>query len=1740
MMSREIAAPAIARERAIGDGGDAWYEHAWKYPVAVAADLGQNVVNTGIHLYNFLAPESIEAKDISRYAFMTNDLAAYTKQHTDAVNLGSFMAGAIIPGFGISKAMSLARTGAGAWGPTFRGVGLHTFNARIEAASAIAEKAAKAGASATADFQAARRTAKAWTMGEAVAENVLFEASVVGLMSQHPYFEEGWNPTLGLGGIALGAGVGGWLKWAKVSGKLNSTVQAAQEGQIGVVKSVLAQDELMTIAVPYLQKSYGWGTVVEAEKATRADYMQGIDQLTQAGGGAPVATTQGVRVSEFLRHATQQTEKRILTALHSMSDKSLRATEDMHEGNLHWDLVPDTANPGAYLQPGKQRMAYNYMMGQVRQGLGVQELNGSLHSSPVENMRAPWKTLSESSVSAPITPQFWDIMREGTDGLLTRTLDPVTNTHTLPPLPFISKLDKLAKVWSDPVTNTWHFDLSAIKGDATAMHYLALKIQEKGAANIVVEFGARGGNRFDRIYQRAGERANETLSKDLAKTYSTVEDARQALPSYMDEYQAISWWNGETVAQSSIAAHMTKRAGHAMQGYVHTPTLIALAAQINKGPMRSASGQFRPYEPVHAYFNRTALTPTAQADSGLVHTMLAMERLAPPGTLPVFKAAPSDLWTHQAAYTLGASIDGLSSTPALLSKVQQLKVDSIRDIITTPGLHAADPMQLSIHTNTPVATVNLIRQALDADPALAATDVISRYVRDTSPEAWLVYRSVDDARAAIHEPSVSIRGQSKNALNPTEIAAKLDAEGIEQMAAQIVDDVSFTAGQSNEFVRTLYEGHVRNEDMAVVRKHLDDLASDTAAGSVLTSTDFGMRRFKNLNAQLTALGSRSQHVINERLKNMKQTTRLAFEGVASSKAATTQFEYVKNALAALGPEDFETAHMGIQPDGRVLLQRAKPATTTAPAIPDIFLKYSDTAGTDIVLMPEVRTLFDTLQKPADELWGVRQAINGIFGRDTGAQRRPMWLPSPSLEHSMQAFIWDAKTSKVSRIIGNDMETFTQAVADYRAANAQAIADKLITVHMRNDTELGDWLRLRNLMELEGTTRPIPMMRRSGIAQHKITGSTQVLNQTLRDFEAEYNAVARQYIKVANQDVFGKLDILERFHKSPREAGPARSSFLAMQDRVSPATVAKATLLNTSLQYTNKPLTSIDNFVSFAIDRTNVGIRKAWAQGTKSDAAITRAFAEHSAVLRANNIPVPWQNEMQYAIDRTPELHPVAKDFVAKMNSIVATMALRLLDFSHPIVTTLSAPLIMSAEGVGQGGLTHIQAAKMIYETGRDWMRQAINSAASPEAYAILKQGEALGHTQRRISEATEAIAANFGSKNWLSRFTESKAFELMTWTSDHSESMTREMAYLMGYRLAQRTSPAADPAFLHSHAALFTNRAMGNYASRQRPVIFQGATGQAIGLFQTFMYTMGQNLFRYAENQNMRAISGMLGSYTGMFGLNSLPLYDVVDTAIGQWSKSPDDQDATQTIYQAFGNRFGGHDRSFAEYLLYGAPSTLLQTSFYTRGELQPRLPLNQGGLPVAPFVKMAADTLSTTFNIAKKMVDLQSTSTGQTIGDDFGDLGKSLLEGIAQQYMFRPAARYSELALGYSLDGKSETVVNGSDVRGPWAAFARLAGSRPLKEQIIRNQNYRHKLYDTADQRRVMDLKSAMRTRLRNGGDLSGLAGAYLHNGGSTQGLRQAINDIHLTESAPGAQALLRQVAKQPGIAAIMEGYTF
>lgn len=288
----------------------------------------------------------------------------------------------------------------------------------------------------------------------------------------------------------------------------------------------------------------------------------------------------------------------------------------------------------------------------------------------------------------------------------------------------------------------------------------------------------------------------------------------------------------------------------------------------------------------------------------------------------------------------------------------------------------------------------------------------------------------------------------------------------------------------------------------------------------------------------------------------------------------------------------------------------------------------------------------------------------------------------------------------------------------------------------------------------------------------------------------------------------------------------------------------------------------------------------------------------------------------------------------------------------------------------------------------------------------------------------------------------------------------------------------------------FVNRAQGNIQASQRPLMFQGPVGQAIGLFQTYQFNMIQQIFRHVGEGRVKDAAFMLGLQGTLYGANGLPGFSYLNTHIvGTASGNPEHRDLYSSTYGIFGKDAG-------DLLLYGAASNILGANLYTRGDINPRqltiVPVNPADIPIVTAITRTTQNLIET---AKKL-------------GGGGDVKQVLLQGLEHNGLSRPLAGIAQTLQGFVGEGdkafstsKQGNMLYANDLVSISSAW-RILGSRPLDESIVNDAVYRISAYQASDRNKRKLLAESIKSTAIDGGQpdldqIEQFAAKYVETGG-------------------------------------------
>lgn len=314
----------------------------------------------------------------------------------------------------------------------------------------------------------------------------------------------------------------------------------------------------------------------------------------------------------------------------------------------------------------------------------------------------------------------------------------------------------------------------------------------------------------------------------------------------------------------------------------------------------------------------------------------------------------------------------------------------------------------------------------------------------------------------------------------------------------------------------------------------------------------------------------------------------------------------------------------------------------------------------------------------------------------------------------------------------------------------------------------------------------------------------------------------------------------------------------------------------------------------------------------------------------------------------------------------------------------------------------------------------------------------------------------------------------------------------------------------------FVNRTQGNTLASQRPLIFQGPIGQAVGLFQTFQFNTMQQLFRGIAEGGPKDAAMLMGLQGTMYGLNGLPGFQFINQHIvGTASGNPNHVDAYSALYGAAGKTAG-------DWLMYGVPSNLLQTNIYTRGDINPR---TLTVIPVAPQDIVAVSAFG------KFAANLKDTTSKLMAG---GDVWETILQGLEHNTLSRPLAGLAQTLQATTGAGKVYSTTNKGDISFvndfmSVATLSRLAGGKPLDEALANDEVSRALVYKAADHKRMLAATETFKTSVI--GDPSGQVdekvvhnymNEFVHNGGQAQDFNKNMLNAITKVNTPRANQIM------------------
>ena len=650
--------------------------------------------------------------------------------------------------------------------------------------------------------------------------------------------------------------------------------------------------------------------------------------------------------------------------------------------------------------------------------------------------------------------------------------------------------------------------------------------------------------------------------------------------------------------------------------------------------------------------------------------------------------------------------------------------------------------------------------------------------------------------------------------------------------------------------------------------------------------------------------------------------------------------------------------------------------------------------------------------------------------------------------------------------------------------------------------------------------------------HPETRAENVLTDYIEFHGKQTEKLVRTAVQVKNRQFFSELSFLSKNYRAVDESVARGIGGLLKKKIEDPFDDYIKTALNISKQQEFPLMDKLNEFVDSIGVLAGEKIEAAFGNASKGN--IT--WQEADAISARYGLGKPFEasnNALQAFETANSKLPPnLVKTAIQKVNMTLANFTLRL-DFANSLINMLSTSIMTATEwqsikGLAKGNpeveglikeLTHAKVPgqdvmvpsffKTIYKASANfWAPDSAARMARYKDIGVIKDITTLYREQLNGF----AIDPMLSPKVWIDKVNDG-AEKLSKYTgAQFSEDFTR---FVSADMMAQLTDPLVKAgrmtvkeadAYIH----VFVNRTQGNYVTSQKPIIFQGTTGAAVSLFQTYAFNVLQQLHRHVEVGDRKTLAMFAGMQSTIFGFNGLPFFDAINThLIGSLKGNPEHKDAYNVL--------PGLNKELGEWMLYGTASAFpffsgQMPALYTRGDINPRsitvLPTNIVDIPAVSASMKLIDSIT---DFGKNVVK----------GNDITD---AMLQGLEHQGISRPLAGFAQLLAGRATTGSGSLVSAASDFQTTswlgaladrtvnYGGVSRVLGARPMNEAVALNNWHRNKAYEALDRQRIDSLGRSVKATLYGGESptqeqLDDFMSSYAAAGGRIENFNQAMN---------------------------------
>lgn len=803
----------------------------------------------------------------------------------------------------------------------------------------------------------------------------------------------------------------------------------------------------------------------------------------------------------------------------------------------------------------------------------------------------------------------------------------------------------------------------------------------------------------------------------------------------------------------------------------------------------------------------------------------------------------------------------------------------------------------------------------------------------------------------------------------------------------------------------------------------------------------------------------------------------------------------------------------------------------------------------------------------DEQLTDRMGLRNQQGLVTHDQRGTFYVPPPDpKEFPHFAFVTDpsvTSTGHVKMLWARD------------ATELQALADKVpaeFKVIYKKDSE--DYFKARREYDYNIGINENYMdaaLSRSGVAAPFFpkTDGAQVLDDLLSWRNREDRYLTKEIVYNKYSPAFDTFTKLGEQYSSAATSVAKGGRAAAEGAGTNPYSDQIKTALNVSKVNELPIWTPLNNLVEKAFSSLSSKVEGIWQEAPSQQQLDTI----NDAFKTAGVSMVPQDAALNILANHTAA-KPVLSNFIRKANGIMSTLMLRA-DPLNAVNNGIGANVLLGAEASsviraikagnadavggladlamtsvpGVAGAEQLSPAKLIAGSYANFWRKIIGNEDAGAAFQFYQKNGIISDTMVQAKEMVDNLALKGTESAEELGQRANNAQSIMSRLASGAEKYTgntfaEEMnRFVAADVMKQITDLGIQHGVIDADSQLsminsFVNRTQGNNLASQRPMLFQGPVGQAIGLFQTYQFNMLQQLFRHVAEGSAKDAGVLLALQGSIFGMNGLPAFSAINQhLVGGAAGNVNHRDLISTTYDVAG-------KGTADWLLYGLSSNMflhpdLKVNLYSRGDINPRsltvVPTNVADVPiVGAMTKFYGAVMDTAARIGNG-----------------GDVGTSFLQGIEHSGINRPLAGVAQALEAFATPGgKSFSTTTKGDIvmqndLMSLANLARMAGGKPLDEAVARDAIFRIQAYQSDTSKQLQKLGESVKSTLIAGGQptqeqVDGFSGEYMKAGGKQENFSKFIHNASLNANASQANTLAEKLASpySQQMQKIMGGY--